>query len=89
MLAQWASECVERFLPLFEERHPEDDRPRKAIEAARAFARGEIRIGAARQAAVAAHAAARLIETANGAPTGAVRGVGAPLTATASASGVS
>ncbi len=59
ILAQWASECVERGLPLCEERHPEDDRPRKAVEAARAFARGEIGIGAARQAAVAAHAAAR------------------------------
>jgi hypothetical protein len=59
MLAQWASECVERVLPVFEERHPQDDRPRKAVEATRAFARGEIGIGAARQAAVAAHAAAR------------------------------
>ncbi len=35
MLAQWASDCVERVLPLFEERHPEDDRPRKAVEAKR------------------------------------------------------
>lgn len=61
MLAQWASVCVERVLPLFEERHPGDDRPRKAVEATRAFARGEIGIGAARQAAVAAHAAARSV----------------------------
>jgi len=58
-LAVWAGDCAEHVLPLFERTHPLDDRPRKAIEAARAFARGEIRVGAARQAALAAHAAAR------------------------------
>jgi hypothetical protein len=46
-------------LPLFESQFPNDDRPRKAIEAARAWARGEIRVGEARTAALAAHAAAR------------------------------
>ncbi len=61
MLAQWASECVERVLPLFEEWHLEDDRPRKPVEAARAFARGEIRVGAAHRAAVVAHATARSV----------------------------
>lgn len=61
MLAEWASECVERVSAVFEERHPEDDRPRKAVEATRAFARGEIGIGAARRAAVAEHAAARSV----------------------------
>lgn len=38
---------------------PEDDRPRKAIEAARAWVRGEIKVGEARTVAFAAHAAAR------------------------------
>jgi hypothetical protein len=57
-LAAWAADCAEHVLPLFEQRHPQDDRPRKAIEAARAYARGEIRVGVARQAALAAHAAA-------------------------------
>ena len=52
MLAGWASECVERVLPVFEERHPQDDRPRKALEVTRAFARGEISVGAARQASL-------------------------------------
>ena len=52
---------VESVLPLFEMRYP-DDRPRKAIEAARAWAAGEITIGAARTAAFAAHAAARSAE---------------------------
>jgi hypothetical protein len=58
-LALWAADCAEHALPFFEEKHPSDDRPRKAIEAARAWTRGEIRVGPARAAAVAAHAAAR------------------------------
>ena len=62
-LAFWAADCAEHVLPSFEERHPDDDRPRKAIEAIRAWARGEIKVGAARSAAVAAHAAARAAET--------------------------
>jgi hypothetical protein len=58
-LALWAADCAEHVLPYFEEKYPGDDRPRKAIEAARAWTRGEIRVGEARAAAVAAHAAAR------------------------------
>lgn len=58
-LAVWAADCAERVLPLFERRYPEDNRPRKAVEAARAWVRGEIRVGEARKAALAAHAAAR------------------------------
>jgi hypothetical protein len=38
----FAADCAERVLPLFEARHRGDDRPRRAIEAARAFTRGEI-----------------------------------------------
>ena len=38
----FAADCAERVLPIFEKDSPKDDRPRKAIEAARAFARGEI-----------------------------------------------
>ena len=58
-LALWAADCAEHVLPFFEEKHPQDDRPRKAIEATRAWVRGEIACGAARAAAFAAHAAAR------------------------------
>ena len=58
-LALWAADCAERVLPYFEEKHPEDDRPRKAIEAVRAWVRGEIKVGEARTAAFSAHAAAR------------------------------
>jgi hypothetical protein len=58
-LALWAARCAEHVLPCFEQERPADDRPRQAIEAARAWVRGEMRCGAARAAAVAAHAAAR------------------------------
>jgi len=59
LLAVWAADCAEHVLPYFEEKYPKDDRPRKAIEAARAWTRGEIRVSQARTAALAAHAAAR------------------------------
>lgn len=38
----FACDCAERVLPLFEKVFPDDDRPRKCIEATRRFARGEI-----------------------------------------------
>lgn len=38
----FAADCAEHVLPRYETRHPGDDRPRKAIAAARAYARGEI-----------------------------------------------
>src|SRR5436309_10147621 len=59
VLAVWAADCAERALPLFEARAPADRRPRDAIEGARAFARGELRIGAVRALSAGAHAAAR------------------------------
>ena len=36
-LVTFAADCAERDLPIFEARYPEDLRPRKAIEAARAW----------------------------------------------------
>ena len=59
LLAGWAADCAEDVLPLFERACPDDARPRLAIKAARAWSRGEIAVGAAREAAFAAHAAAR------------------------------
>ena len=59
LLASWAADCAEHVLPLFTAKYPEDDRPRRAIETARAWSRGEASVGEAREAAVAAHAAAR------------------------------
>jgi hypothetical protein len=58
-LALWAAACAEHVLPHFEPLHPADGRPRRAIEAARAWARGEIKMMVARAAAVKTHAAAR------------------------------
>jgi len=59
-LAVWAADCAERVLPLFEQAHPEDDRPRKAIEACRTWVRtGIFKMADIRGASLAAHAAAR------------------------------
>jgi hypothetical protein len=61
-LAIWAADCVEHVLPYFEEKYPRDNRPRKAVEAGRAWVRGEISVSEARDAAFAAHATARDVE---------------------------
>jgi hypothetical protein len=58
LVAAWAADCAEHVLPLFEGCSP-DDRPRRAVETARAWARGEVSVGDARKAAAGAHAAAR------------------------------
>jgi len=58
-LALWAADCAEHVLPYFEKERPRDDRPRKAIKVGRAWARGVIKVGEARKAALDAHAAAR------------------------------
>jgi hypothetical protein len=58
-LAIWATDCAEHVLSYFEEKYPKDNRPRKAVEAGRAWVRGEISVSEARSAAFAAHAAAR------------------------------
>jgi len=58
-LVLWATDCAEHVLPYFEKEYPEDDRPRKAIEAGRAWVRDKITMGEVRAAAFAAHAAAR------------------------------
>ena len=42
LLALWAADCAERVLPLFEAACPDNDRPRAAIDAARAWARDEL-----------------------------------------------
>ena len=59
LLAVWAADCTQHVLHFFEQTRPSDDRPRRAIEQARAWARGEITMTQARTAAFAAHAAAR------------------------------
>ncbi len=59
LLALWAAACAEHVLPLFEAAKPSDSRPRHAIEQARAWTRGEIRMSEARAAGGHAMAAAR------------------------------
>ena len=59
LLANWAADCAEHVLAFFTAAHPEDDRPRFAVEGARAWARGEITMTQARELAYAAHDAAR------------------------------
>jgi hypothetical protein len=58
-LATWAADCAEHVLPLFERERPDDDRPRRAIEAGRAWVRGEMTWWDARTAGGHANAAAR------------------------------
>jgi hypothetical protein len=70
VVAQWAADCAERVLGLFEAEAPGDTRPRDAIARTRAFARGELDVaeeirrrfaggGAARPVSAPAAAAAR------------------------------
>lgn len=59
LLAVWAADCAQHVLHFFENAQPGDDRPRQAIELARAWARGEITMTQARDAAGHANAAAR------------------------------
>jgi hypothetical protein len=67
-LAIWAADCAERVLPYFEEKYPEDARPRNAIEACREWARtGVFRMADVRNTALAAHAAARDVKEDNAA----------------------
>ncbi len=59
LLAVWAADCAEHVLHYFEEIQLNDDRPRRAIELARAWSRGEITMSQARKAAFHGNAAAR------------------------------
>lgn len=59
LLALWAADCAAHVLHFFEAVQPDDHRPRQAVEAARAWTRGEIRMTEARTAAGHANAAAR------------------------------
>ena len=59
-LAVWAIDCAERVLPYFEEKYPEDHRPRQAIEALQAWIHtGVFKMAVIRKASLASHAAAR------------------------------
>ncbi|MBV6759117.1 putative immunity protein [Rhodococcus opacus] len=59
LLALWAATCAEHVLNLFESVRPDDPRPRDAIENARAWVRGEVKMMEARAAGGHAMGAAR------------------------------
>ncbi len=59
LLALWAAACAEHVLPMFESERPDDPRPRRAIEAIRAWTRGDVKMMQARAAGGHAMAAAR------------------------------
>src|SRR5260370_34083153 len=61
LLALWSASCAGHVLDRFELIRPDDPRPRKAIEQARAWARGEITMSQARAAGCHAQAAARAL----------------------------
>jgi len=58
-LAAWAADCAAHVISNFNRERSSDQRPSLAIEAARAWARGDSPMIRARAAAVSAHAAAR------------------------------
>lgn len=60
-LVLWSIECAERILQIFEEKHPQDKRPREAVEAAKAWACGKIKMPVAKKAAHATHNAATAV----------------------------
>jgi hypothetical protein len=62
LLALWAAECAEHVLHIFEDARPNDNRPRRAIEATRAWANGEIKMSEAKEFAGASQNAAREIK---------------------------
>ncbi|HYK97219.1 MAG TPA: hypothetical protein VEU77_02385 [Candidatus Acidoferrales bacterium] len=59
LLAEWAAQCAEHVLPLFEAVRPRDRRPRRALDLLRAWTRGDVTMTESRAAAGHANAAAR------------------------------
>src|ERR1035438_930229 len=69
LLALWAASCAEHVLDRFESARPQDPRPRRAVEQARAWVRGEVTMSQARTAG--GHAMAAPPCDRGGAPPGA------------------
>ena len=59
-LAAWAIDCAERVMPYFEDKFPEDHRPRQAIETLWEWINtGVFKMAVVRKASLGSHAAAR------------------------------
>ena len=54
----FAADCAEKVLPIYEEKYPDDDRPRKAVKVARDYANGKIKKAAMAVVCSAAYSAA-------------------------------
>src|SRR5579875_2197536 len=62
-LGLWAADCAEHLLPYFEEKYPQDPRPRDALRTLRAWVQtGEFRMAVIRGTSLAAHAAAKAVK---------------------------
>jgi hypothetical protein len=76
-LGIWAADCAERVLPHFEEKYPNDNRPRKAIEALRAWVQtGAFKMVDIRRVSLAAHSAAREVSDEDATARSAARAAG-------------
>lgn len=61
-LALWAIDCAERVMPYFEEKYPQDHRPRNAIQTLKTWVdTGIFKMAVIRKASLDSHAAAREI----------------------------
>jgi hypothetical protein len=59
-LAVWASDCVERVMPYFEKKYPQDHRPRNALQTLQTWMQtGVFKMAVIRKASLDSHAAAR------------------------------
>jgi hypothetical protein len=59
-VALWAIDCVERVMPYFEEKYPQDHRPRHALETLQTWIdTGVFKMDTIRRASLASHVAAR------------------------------
>jgi len=75
-LVRWTIDCAEEVIPIFEEKFPQDKRPREALDAAIAWAHGMIKMPIAKKAAHATHNAATAVNGKNPAACAAARAMG-------------
>jgi hypothetical protein len=67
-LAVWAIDCVERVMPYFEKKYPQDHRPRQALETLQTWIHtGMFKMAVIRRASLLSHAAAREVGEENAA----------------------
>ncbi len=61
ILVMWALDCAKTTLAQFEEKYPDELRPRRALELCKMWSRGKIKMREARRAILDAHAVAKEI----------------------------